>query len=308
MEQDSGGRGWLAVFALTLAAAAFSVVPPVLLIFVPLGLLLLGEGVRRPGLAILGAALTAALFLGQPGGRLWYTQRGWVLVLAAWFVIACAAVPAWRFLSRAVAAVAASVATAAAFFAVRGGWGAFDGAMAQQFRQGAAQVAAAWRTAKAGSWAEELGKAASRAAEFQAVVYPALLAIGSVAALAVAWWGYRRLAQRDAMPLGRLREFRFRDELVWLVIAGLLLWLLPIGAPTQRVGQNVLVFMGALYVLRGTAVLITMIGGIGPLGALMAGLVLVLLYPFVMGAALVVGLSDTWVDYRTRRRQADGLS
>jgi hypothetical protein len=41
--------------------------------------------------------------------------------------------------------------------------------------------------------------------------------------------------------------------------------------------------------------------GISWVGVVLAVLLLVLLYPLVMAATFIVGLSDTWLDIRTRR-------
>lgn len=313
MAEDDATRGWLPVLGLSLAAAALSVVPPVLLIFVPFGLLLLGLAPDRPFLAVAGAVLAATAMLGAATGPLWYAERGWVYVLAAWFLLASVLMPPdTSFFPRGLLAVAATFASTTLALLVRpGGWTRVDAALAAQFRSGASQVAQMWRSAGLGQFGGDVAKAASRAATMQAELYPALLALASLAALAVAWWGYRRLVRADPRPLARLRDFRFHDELVWLVILGLALWLVPLGVPGRalpRVGLNLLVFMGTLYAFRGVAVLLAMTGTPGPLGAILAALVFIFLYPFVMGAALIVGLSDTWLDFRTRRREAGGVS
>jgi hypothetical protein len=150
--------------------------------------------------------------------------------------------------------------------------------------------------------ATDLETVVYEAADFQAMLYPALLALASLAALAVAWWAYRRLAGRDRSPLGRLRDFRFNDGLAWVLIAGALLMLLPLNDPAARTGSNLLAFMAALYALRGVAVLLVIGGVPGPLGIAFGALLVLFLYPIVMAAAVVVGLSDTWLDIRTRRR------
>lgn len=311
MSGSGAGRGWGTVLALSLAAALLSVVPPVLLIFVPLGLLLLAEGPEQMGPVVLGAALVATGFLGRPDGPLWYAERGWALVLGAWFVLVGAARPAARFLPRALLSVLGAALTAALALTARGGWGSIDAAVEQQFRRGAQQAVSALQQVQSGKLGTDFAAVVPQAAKLQALIYPALLGLASLAALGVAWWGVRRLVHRDAQPLSPLPEFRFRDELVWLVIAGLALVLLPLGAGAQRAGSNVLTFMGVLYAVRGAAVLLAMIGGLGPVATVVTVLLLVLLAPalaILMGAALVVGLTDTWLDFRTRRREAGGLS
>jgi Predicted membrane protein (DUF2232) len=301
-------RGWAAVLLLALAAAALSVVPPVLLIFVPFGFLLVSLALKRPLLAVAGALLGASAFIGQPDGGLWFAERGWVLVLASWFLLLTIAQVGPSFLPRALSALGLTALSTGAVIALRpGGWHRLDSSLGMQFRQGGTDVAGFWRQAGLDRFASDIASAATRAAEMQALLYPALLGLGSLAALAVAWWGYRRLLDAGAQPLGRLRDFRFSDELVWLVIGGLVLWLVPLGPLASRAGANLLVFMGALYALRGFGVLAAVAGTPGPLVAVAGALVFLLLYPFVMGAAVILGLSDTWLDFRTRRRQAGGL-
>ncbi|NIP16487.1 MAG: DUF2232 domain-containing protein, partial [Pseudomonadales bacterium] len=119
----------------------------------------------------------------------------------------------------------------------------------------------------------------------------------------VAWWVYGRLTQRGRR-LGRLTEFRFPDGLLWLLIAGLALLVLPLEAWGTRLGSNLVFFMGALYALRGLAVLIALVLGlVGPqLPVLIAlGVVGVLLYPIVVAGTLLLGVTDTWLDLRSGR-------
>ena len=69
----------------------------------------------------------------------------------------------------------------------------------------------------------EMREAARRRCRSAGVaVFPALLALESLAALALAWATYHRLSRaRLGAPLRPLREFRFNDQLVWGLIVGL---------------------------------------------------------------------------------------
>jgi hypothetical protein len=303
----AGGRGWGRVAALALATMVLSVVQPALLIFVPLALLVVALPPRPPLLLAL-AAFIVWLTFGQPqgGGTLWYFERGWALLLGAWFVLLVALLPGWRFLARALAALAATTATAVALLLLnRGGLAQLDYAIAQQLRGAAASAVATWTQAFGlGRVGEELRRTAYAAAELQVKLYPAMLALASLAALAVAWWAFSRLARREAAPLAPLREFRFSDQLVWLLIAAVLLVALPLDAVGQRVGENLFTFMAVLYALRGAAVLLVVSGTPGPVGVVLGAVVLVFLYPLVMATTFVVGLSDTWLDIRKRRAEA----
>jgi len=144
-------------------------------------------------------------------------------------------------------------------------------------------------------------------------VFPALLALESLAALALAWATYHRLSRtRLGAPLRPLREFRFNDQLVWGLIVGLTIVLLPTLTTLRGTGKNLLVFFGALYALRGFGVLtwfmapgslaITVALGFLMLFAPVLNEVAVLVFLMLGVAALALGLGDTWADWRHRAR------
>ncbi|HEX2165761.1 MAG TPA: DUF2232 domain-containing protein [Longimicrobiales bacterium] len=298
-------RGWGTVAALALATAFLSVVQPALLMFVPLALLFLALPPRRPLLLASGLFICWLAFTGDPGANeLWYFERGWALLLGAWFVLIVALLPRWTFLPRALGALAATAATVTVFLLVnRGGFAILDGAVSTHLRWKAAQVLAVWQSTNAGASAGiDMGEMLYRMAELQGRLFPALLALASLAGLGVAWWAFGRVGQGIAQPLARWREFRFRDELVWLLIAAVALMLLPVDQLAARAGENLLMFMAVLYALRGAAVLLVIGGAPGPLGVVVAALLVLFLTPFVMATTFLVGLSDTWLDIRARRQ------
>jgi hypothetical protein len=145
------------------------------------------------------------------------------------------------------------------------------------------------------------------------VVFPALLALESLAALALAWATYHRFSRaRLGAPLKQLREFRFNDQLVWGLIVGLVIMLLPTLSTLSGVGKNLLVFFGALYALRGLGVLswfmapgslgVTLGVGFVMLAAPVLGVFVALGFVMLGIAALALGLGDTWADWRSRAR------
>jgi uncharacterized protein YybS (DUF2232 family) len=138
--------------------------------------------------------------------------------------------------------------------------------------------------------------------ELQAAVFPALAGLSSLAGLAVAWWVYMRIALDRDEGLLPLREFRFNDHLVWLFIIGLTLAMTPGGEGLRRAGWNAVAFMGALYALRGAAVIAFFGGGQTVFGLFALALALLLVAPVVLTGALVIGLGDTWLDLRGRAR------
>lgn len=299
------GHGWGAAAGLALATVAFAVLSPGLLIFLPLSLFLLSLPPRRPILVGFGALLALGGLVGaEPGsGPLWYMERGWVLVLGAWFMVMVHLLPRAGFFTRALAALGASSGTVALLLTLLPeGWSVVDWAITRRIQKTAADASAIWAESSVSTgWVERFSEALSRYAELQTLLHPALIALESLAALGVAWWAYGRLASGERHPLGRLRDFRFGDHLVWLLIVGIVLVLLPLGDVAVRAGSNVLTFMGALYALRGAAVLLVVFGLQGIGGAFIAGLIILFLYPLVLATAIVVGLSDTWIDLRARR-------
>ena len=134
-------------------------------------------------------------------------------------------------------------------------------------------------------------------------LFPGMLGLQSLAALALASWWVARIGRRDdpRIRLRPLREFRFNDQVVWVLIAGLLLVILPSGELATRIGYNALFFTGALYALRGFGIFAFLAGGsASPIGILLGGLIAIFLYPLVLTAAVLVGLGDTWLDVRGR--------
>ena len=127
---------------------------------------------------------------------------------------------------------------------------------------------------------------------------PALLALESLAVLAFAWGVYRRLSPvQIGPPLSPLNEFRFNDQLIWGLAVGATLCLLPAFEGGRNAGYNLLLFFGALYLIRG----------IGILGWISKGryalIVLLGLIPQVfIIVTLALGLGDTWLDLRKRAK------
>ncbi|HEX6938389.1 MAG TPA: DUF2232 domain-containing protein [Longimicrobiales bacterium] len=295
--------------ALTLAAATLSVASPVPLVLIPLALLLLALPPRRPGLVAVGAVVAGLVFRGALAGPLGYAELGWGFVLGGWFVLLAAVRPDAGFLGRALGAVAGAGATVALALAPRPeAWEYLDWRVARQLDRAAGTLASLWgAAARPEPWAGQVVDGFYRAAELQTMLHPALLALASLAGLGVAWWVHRWLGGGESQPFAPFREFRFHDELVWLLIAGILLLVLPIGGAAPRAGSNLVAFMGALYALRGMAVLLAVTGSPGA-GAVALGLLALFVLPMVVLGTAMVGLADTWIDWRARRTAASSGS
>jgi hypothetical protein len=139
------------------------------------------------------------------------------------------------------------------------------------------------------------------------LLYPGLLALAAIAGLRLAWAWYHRIADRPVgAPPVPFPGFGFNDQLIWGWVLGLALALLsePSWAPVA--GANVLLVWGALYATRGLAV-VTFFGRRTPPVVLVAlGLITVVMLPFVLGGLTIVGLADTWLDFRRRLTPATG--
>ena len=133
-------------------------------------------------------------------------------------------------------------------------------------------------------------------------LYPSFLALESLAALALAWGLYHRVSRaRIGPPLAPLREFRFNDQLVWGLVAGITAVAVPTLTAFRTVGLNLLVFFGALYALRGLGVLTWFFAPGRVMVALTIGLA-IFMWPLLGVFALGIGLGDTWLDWRSRPR------
>lgn len=304
-------RGWSLVRAagLILVATLLSPVSPLLLVGVPLALLLLAF---RAGDALslgIAAAILVLAFQGYPAeaDTVWVAERGWSLLAGGGFVAACALWPRRGLLFRSIAAVGvAGVGVAVSAAASPQRLVEVDWWLAAEIRHAATLAySAVSAVAAGGPWVDELGTAMVQWMEFQQAVYPAFLALATVAALGVAWYAGARLGGSQPV-LGELREFRFSDHLVWLLVVGLVLLVLPLGGLAFRLGENATLFMGALYLVRGLAVLLWVAAVLvtSAWSAVLWAALAILLYPVVAGTAVVLGLSDTWLDLRGRMRRA----
>jgi len=130
---------------------------------------------------------------------------------------------------------------------------------------------------------------------------PAVLALESLAALALAWALFHRMSRvRIGPPLGSLKQFRFNDQLIWGVIVGIVVLVLPALEQLRAVGVNLVVFFGALYALRGAGVLSYFLSP-GWVTALALAFLAPLLWPLYALGAFGLGLGDTWLDWRRPR-------
>jgi hypothetical protein len=298
------GRGWPRAAALlgVVLATSTSLAHPAVLIAIPLLLLLGAHGLR--GFAPMAGFVLATLVVAV-GSRdaIWYTERAWAVLIGGGFLGLTMAAPRWSISSRALGAVAGSIAIAAGLLSLRAdAWAAIDSAVLVGARASTEEFVARLSAFLGERPTPQFVNALERGAETQAALFPAMMAIASMSALAVAWWIRTRLVGEGDQGLAPLREFRFNDHLVWLLIAGLLLVFVQWGEAFARLGSNTLVFMAALYMLRGAAVFVFLSGGLSALGYALMLVGLLVAAPVFASMAVLIGVGDTWLDLRSRVR------
>ena len=283
-----------------LALAGYLLLAPPVFVFGPLaGLLLLSRPATvREWAWLLAGAAWSALWLQEVGGMGAQVTRAAAVFLTGTFL----ALTLWQpsnGVGRAVAATAG--AGAALVFWMRGlglGWSRFVSGVDHDLAAYQTAIREQWRSAGA---PQELIDQAGAMMHSVSQLYPGLLAIAAIAGLRLAWAWYHRLAIR---PLGTppvpFRAFGFNDQLVWGWVAALGLTLIPVPEPWRLVGANVLLVLGVLYAARGLAVFLAQSGRVaGPVGVVLA-LIAMFLLPFVVGGLTLLGLADTWLDFRRR--------
>lgn len=282
--------------------------------------------------AVLWVALAVMLARQQIAATVDYANllRGWTLLLAGAFGMAALLGPTRPFFTKAITAVGAAFGLAlvmSLFGPVT--LSSTSGAIAEEFARRNAEFLEFLNktiTTNGPQWQAWTAKMPSLAAlptdaeshlttmsRFGQMMFPALLALESLAALALAWAAYHRLSRRRlGAPLSPLREFRFNDQFVWGLIVGLVILLLPSLAGMRGLGSNLVLFFGALYAIRGLGVLAWFLAPGAFAMSLIAGSVLVFVPVVnviaVLGfmtlgvTALGLGVGDTWADWRNRAR------
>lgn len=325
-------RGWrlilpaLGLFLLVPAFAALRVLVPVeqtiLLVGPAIGVCALVAWMQggRLWLALTWLLLSAWMLLRPLGNAsgFEFMARGWAIVLVSMFGIACMLGGRRLFLSRALSAVAATFVFAGAVVLVSD---ASSGRVQRTLSDELDRRAAPWNaqvqaTTMAPEWqnfvadnprfaamVEQMLENWNRMPDVTVSFFPALLALESLAALALAWGLFHRISRtRVGPPLSRLRDFRFGDQLVWGFLVGIVLVVIPSLGTFRGLGFNLTLFFGALYVLRGLGVLAWFIAE-RRLALAVLILLAILFTPAVGILALGLGLGDTWVDWRGRARQ-----
>ena len=316
--------GWgLVAFILVAILPPFNAVVPIeqsLLLLIPVVAACAVAGWRlgaRAALALLWLALAVWVLL-QPAGEAGtpYDQmaRGWAILLAASFGIVNLWSTATPFFTRALAAVA--LATGVGFviaLSSPSGIPRFERAASDEYARRTnwwiERLNEKTRSPDARDFYDRFPMLDNYDAQTEEVyrdisqntapLVPGLIALESLAALALGWSIYHRLSRVPLGPkLSPLVDFRFNDQLIWGLAVGLTLCLLPAFGEGRTAGFNLLIFFGGLYLIRGLAVLSWIARG------RYAFMFVLSLFPVTLlllgGIALALGLGDTWLDLRRR--------
>lgn len=332
MQEEGAGipreQGWWGPFLAFLALLFLPATPP-------FGLLLPVDQT----LLMLAPALAAAALIGWRSGGRWtlaltwtafavwvawvpgaepfaLLSRGWGVLLAACF----GGTLVWRgnpgFLARGLVAIVAALLLGAAVALLSGGLDIAAALIAEDVQRRADLLEVAWREfVRRPQWdafAADNPAAVQLAAEVERQftslpqmarrVVPAMLALESLAVLALSWALYHRFGRaRLGPPLAPLKDLRFHDAFVWGLIAGLLVLVVPMPGVAQTFGINLLVFFGALYVLRGLGVLFWFLAPSRWMMVLWT-IVFLMFWSVIAAVALAIGVGDTWLDWRRRSR------
>jgi hypothetical protein len=269
----------------------------------------------RAALAVIWIALSVWMLLqpaGAPGTQYDPMARGWAILLAASFGLVSLWSTTMPFFSRALVAVSLAIAVG---FLIALSWPSgiarFQHAAGEEMtRRISATIeklqegmnTPEWREVSArmpalDTWNDDSETMMRAMPARAASLLPALLALESLAALALGWGLYRRLSRVQIGPaLSPLTEFRFNDQLVWGLAVGATLCL-PAFEEGKNAGYNLLLFFGALYLIRGTGILAWMARGRYALVVVLSFIPQV----FII-VTLALGLGDTWLDLRKRAK------
>ncbi|MGI8498893.1 MAG: DUF2232 domain-containing protein [Gemmatimonadaceae bacterium] len=262
------------------------------------------------GLAVVWVMLaTVALARTSARGPQSYDDlaRGWGLLVAGTFGLVSALGSQRRLLSRALAAVGLALILSWVLVGIgRVAPNRAQQLFAEQFaaRNGLLAVYLE-RMAAARPEARDIVdtqlRLSGESSVFAAQLFVALLALESVVACTLAWAIYHRLSRtRLGAPLGSLREFRFNDQMIWGLVAGITMAVIPGLGRLRQWGLNLLLFFSALYFWRGLGVIAW--HGRRLTRPLRVAMILagVLAGPLTVAAALALGVNDTWFDLRRR--------
>ena len=282
---------------------AFILLAPPVFLFAPLAVLLLlaRPATWREWLWVLAGAGWSGFWLQVDGGLAGqFARAAAVLVTGTYF-----ALTVWRPSARFSRALAATGLAAGAMLVwlwdLGVGWSELQHAVQQDLWSYNRQLIMRLSQTGADTGTPSLLNQMSSMVRTIAAFYPALLALTGLAGLMLAWTWHRRIARRPLGPaLPGFATFAFNDQLVWGWVVGLGLCLLPLPEGGRALGSNLLLVWAVLYAARGLAVFRAGARRVPMPVIATLTLVAMFLLPFVVGGLTLLGLADTWLDFRRR--------
>jgi Predicted membrane protein (DUF2232) len=286
-----------------LLLVAFILLAPPVFLFAPLAALLLlaRPATWREWLWLLVGTIWTGFWLQAAGGLAGqFARAAAVLVTGTYF-----ALTVWRPSARFSRALAATGLAAGAMLVwlwhLDVGWSELQHAVEQDLWSYNRQLIMRLSQAGADTGTPGLLNQMSSMVRTIAAFYPALLALTGLAGLMLAWTWHRRIARRPLGPaLPGFAAFAFNDQLVWGWVVGLGLCLLPLPDGGRALGSNLLLVWAVLYAARGLAVFRAGARRVPMPVIATLTLVAMFLLPFVVGGLTLLGLADTWLDFRRR--------
>jgi hypothetical protein len=276
--------------------------PPVL-VFGPLaGLLLLARPrTLREWLWFLATAAWSALWLHQPGDLAGQFARAAAVLLTGTYLALTVWRPSQHFSRVLLASAIAGVALLIWTWNLGIGWTELQRAVERDLWSYNRELILRWGQAAPGTASAVLLTQMSAVVRTVAAFFPALLTLAAIAGLSLAWSWHHRIARRPlGPPLPGFTAFGFSDQLVWGWVVGLALCLLPLPPGWSAAGANLLMVLAVLYAARGLAVFAVRSRPVPTPVIATLTLVAMFLLPFVIGGLTLLGLADTWLDFRRR--------
>jgi len=267
-----------------------------------------GAGWSQPIAGLIGAVSLALLVLsGGSGGRLAAAMSAYVVLVTAAFVSFFLLKPAPILRQAIRSLVVAGLAFALLIQAIWGSeaWGALGWEVTRQ-------ASLTMRTIV--EVAPDAFPIYEPMVRFVSLTWPGMLALQTLAGLALAWQLYRRITARttgeSVTPApARFRDFYMGDGWVWGIVAWLGVLILPVSSVMLVAGTNLGLVASTLYVLRGAAIVATFAEafGISALALVIvaaASAALAVPLVFVLPGLCTLGITDTWYQYRRRLAEA----
>ena len=288
---EAGRRGSLGAAAVL--AGYLLLAPPLYLLgpFVLLTLLSRPRTSRELVWLVLAGAGVAASLVGDQTLVPQVLRTGGLLMSAAFVGLSLG--PSRTVVTRVLGALVLTVAGLIVWGRVWGvGWGQVEIAFGEELMRGVAQT---WAQSRPGDPDTQLLlQRAREAVPGVARLMPGLLALQAMAGCGLAWIWHHRIA---SVPLGqasgRFKDFRFSDHLIWGAIFTLASLLMPLPPLARTIAANLLIVWVGLYTMRGLAVIAAIFQQApASLRILAMGL--------ASPICAVLGLADTWLDFRGR--------